>query len=293
MANLNTSLDGGRPVSLNAHHDGSDAWSMASAAPADPLARFVSGYTDYWERTGSFTTRREIPSLQAVLIVNLGAPIGITGGDGAHVTLGPGEGFVGGLHDRHALSHSAGRQTGIHVWLTMPGFQRLLGGAAGAIANRTVKLADLLGRDGLELGDRLLEAPDREGRFAVLDRALGGWLAAGAAPRPEIVWAFAQLRGDPARRVADLAARIGWSRKTLNAHFQDRYGMAPKTVSRLARFERAVACAGAAAPDWSAIAQDCGYFDQSHLIRDFSEFAGLTPTAYHRRLRPGAGLIES
>lgn len=35
--------------------------------------------------------------------------------------------------------------------------------------------------------------------------------------------------------------------------------------------------------DWARIAVDCGYFDQSHLIRDFLEFSGLTPADYLRR----------
>ncbi len=265
---------------------------MAHATPAPGLTEAVSGYSDYWEQTGSFTTRRELPSLRAVLIVNLGGPIGITAGDGTHITLRAGEGFVGGLHDRHALSRSEGGQQGIHIWLTMHGFQRLLGGAAGAIANRTVKLADLLGPRGAALGAQLMEAPGRESRFVTLDRTLGGWLAEAPAPRPDIAWAFGQLRRDPSRRVADLAADMGCSRKTLTARFQDSYGIAPKTAARIARFERLVASCTGTDPDWPALALEAGYFDQSHMIRDFTAFAGLTPTEYRRRLLPGAGLIE-
>jgi AraC-like DNA-binding protein len=283
----------GRPVRTVAHDGDRDSWVMASAEASRALAPAVTGYTDYWERTGSFTTRRELPSLQSVLIVNLGRAVTIIGGDGLPVTLAPGDGFVAGIHDRHAFSQSAGGQAGVHVWLTPRGVQQLFGGAAPVIANRAVTLAEILGARARDLGSQLLEAPDRESRFRVLDTTLAAWRHEGSAPRPDMEWAFAQLRRDPGTKVASLADAIGCSRKTLTARFQAQYGIAPKTAARLARFERLVAiCNTGGLPDWAALAQDCGYFDQSHLIRDFTAFAGLTPTEYARRLQPGGGVIE-
>jgi len=32
-----------------------------------------------------------------------------------------------------------------------------------------------------------------------------------------------------------------------------------------------------ASPDWAQMALACGYFDQSHLIRDFVSFSALSP----------------
>jgi AraC-like DNA-binding protein len=37
-------------------------------------------------------------------------------------------------------------------------------------------------------------------------------------------------------------------------------------------------------PDWGELALDHGYFDQSHLIRDFLAFSGFTPAGYLQRL---------
>ncbi len=271
---------------------GGDAVSRTvHAAPARRLAHLVSGYIDYREHTAPLT-RREVPALQWVLIVNLGAPIRITDGDGRRLCLGAGEGFVTGLHDRHALSHSDGSQAGVHVWLTDRGAAALLGNAAGAMRNQAVKLPDIFGPGGADLGGRLLDAATSQGRFAALDGALCRWVGREHPERPEMAWAFAQLRRHPARSVASLADEIGCSRQTLSARFRARFGVAPKTAARLARFERVIASLGPGPPAWAAIAQDAGYFDQSHMIRDFTGFAGLTPAEYVTRLSQDGGVVE-
>jgi AraC-like DNA-binding protein len=184
------------------------------------------------------------------------------------------------------------RQAGVEVRLTQRGFEPLLGTAAGAMANQGVKLPDVLGPGGAELGGRLVEARSTAGRFAALDAALCRWMARDQAPRPEIAWAFRTLRRNPAQSVAALATEVGCSRKTLTAQFRARYGITPKTAARLSRFERVIAACTVRRLDWAAIAQDAGYFDQSHMIRDFTGFAGLTPAQYADRLAPDIGVIE-
>lgn len=86
-------------------------------------------------------------------------------------------------------------------------------------------------------------------------------------------------------RVEELAATLGVSRQYLAAQFRDHVGLSPKLFARICRFRSARAAALAATPgahgrDWAGLALDSGYFDQSHLIRDFHDFTGTSPDAY-------------
>ena len=82
-----------------------------------------------------------------------------------------------------------------------------------------------------------------------------------------------------------LAAHVGLSSRQLTTLFGREVGLAPKQVSRLMRFgyarQRIVAgVRRGVRSDLAAIAADCGYYDQSHLDRDFAQYVGLSPTAW-------------
>lgn len=89
------------------------------------------------------------------------------------------------------------------------------------------------------------------------------------------------------RTVTAVAEALGTSHSTLSRRFRHAVGMPPKHYQRLLRLERAIAMAAPdPAPDWAAIAARSGCYDQAHLIHEFDELAGLTPTGWHRA---GAG----
>jgi transcriptional regulator GlxA family with amidase domain len=94
-------------------------------------------------------------------------------------------------------------------------------------------------------------------------------------------------------RVADLAALVGLSRRRFIQVFETEVGVTPKLYARLQRFHRvkySIATLGAPS-SWAALALDCGYFDQSHMIRDFVEFSGMSPTGYLQS-RTGAAMFD-
>ena len=94
--------------------------------------------------------------------------------------------------------------------------------------------------------------------------------------------------------VAALAAEAGLSRRQLERRFADQVGVAPAMLAAIFRFRRVfdVIEHGGRRP-WTDAALEAGYFDQSHLIRDFRRFVGCTPTEFAAS-RPGlaTALVE-
>ena len=99
---------------------------------------------------------------------------------------------------------------------------------------------------------------------------------------PAVAFALAAFDRRPATpSIAAVTDAIGMSAKRFIERFKVEVGTTPKRYCRIRRFQRAVTLAHAGpAVDWTQVALDCGYFDQSHFIHDFRSFAGLTPTEY-------------
>jgi AraC-like DNA-binding protein len=92
-------------------------------------------------------------------------------------------------------------------------------------------------------------------------------------------------RSGGALRIESLVAQLGISRQHLAAQFKSQVGLSPKLYARIQRFRRAAEALRQPRPgavDWAQLALECGYFDQSHLIHDFQEFAGSAPESFRK-----------
>jgi AraC-like DNA-binding protein len=79
--------------------------------------------------------------------------------------------------------------------------------------------------------------------------------------------------------LAALASSAGLGVRQFERRFIQQVGMRPKLFARIARFEAALeGKARSVTRSWTEVAHEFGYYDQMHMVHDFGEFTGQTPT---------------
>ena len=276
-------------------HTGTSAWTLAVRSPAPALACAVaSDYLGYDESSATPVHRRQFAVPRAVLIIDLGPPLRLRDPDSDAPAVCHPFGFLAATGEHATLTDHDGRSRGIEVNLTPIGAHLLLKNAPmSSLAGHTLALCDIFTGAMRHLGEQLADCEDWDERFDILDHALCERLARARPAAPEVRHALARITASHGRvDIAGLAAELGRSQKYLIHHFNHQVGLPPKRFARLVRFDRVVAhlrdnhAGGGGSDGWADLAARFGYYDQSHLVRDFRQFAGLTPTAARAALTP-------
>jgi AraC-like DNA-binding protein len=276
-------------VWVERHETEEARWEVARREPRAELRPYLLGAPEGWKQLrGEPSSLRQVPFPGVPLILNLGPPWEI---DDRRTRPERRDSFVAGMHAAPAIVRGAPSWACIELRLTPLGAHRFLGLPMHELANLTVELENLLPRAG-ELTARLREAHSWAERFDLVEALLAQRLADSPSPSPGVEWSWHRLRRTGGRAsIGELAAELGWSHRRLIARFREQIGLAPKTVARVFRFDRAVAALGSSTSRGLAeIAFDCGYFDQAHLNRDFRELAGTTPTVFLRSKLDSGGV---
>ncbi|MEO8811619.1 MAG: helix-turn-helix domain-containing protein, partial [Caulobacteraceae bacterium] len=194
----------------------------------------------------------------------------------------PAERVLYGPTDRTGRIVVAGAASSVGFGLTPLGWERLIGGDAGAMANRVREMDGELGVDLAALQAAFVADGDDDAAGAArFDRVLLDVLAARPPNHPLVLAADRVLRELPAD-VPAFAARVGVSSRTLHRVCLRAFGFPPK---RLLRRQRFLATLGLIRiKPGAAFGPLLGetYFDQSHFNRDFRDFMGMTARDFAR-----------
>ncbi len=250
--------------------------------PAPPLAGLVRAIVYQAGEQPRTSVQRILPDPEPSVWINLNRDEfrSLRGPEHGRIDRVPGAMLAGPRSHALVTEFEAGRA---HIWVSFA-----VGAAAGFFApplagsaDELVPLGDLWGRSGATLRDRLLAAATPQHALQVMEHALLAQLA-GPAGRDPAVTAAAQAlcRGVPVGQVAD---DLGLLPRTLRRRFTARVGLPPKRFARVHRLRRVTrALAAQSGADWAAVAAGHGYSDQSHLVGEFRDLAGVTPAEYLR-----------
>lgn|SRR5690606_17450335 len=197
--------------------------------------------------------------------------------------------MLGGLHRAPAYVVQPRQQAGIQLAVHPLAARRLFGTPARALTDLVGDGAAVLGPEAERLRQRMAELPGWPQRFDALwdylrRRADRAERRPGPSPAVAAAWHRLAASGGTSR-VEDVAAHVGYGTRRLNQLFAAEVGLSPKQVGRLVRFDLArrqiatqVRRTGRC--DLARVAAERGYFDHPHLVRDFRQFTGTSPTAW-------------
>lgn len=95
-----------------------------------------------------------------------------------------------------------------------------------------------------------------------------------------------QMERDKMYDISKLREDVFTTKKTFERYFLNHIGVTPKQYANICRFNnvRTYLDTLPTEPEWHDVIVSFGYYDQSHLIKEFKRYAGRTPSEYFSRL---------
>jgi AraC-like DNA-binding protein len=255
-----------------------------SYTPRPPLCEFVEDFRLYQDYRGRHHRETILPSGTFELVFNLRD-------DELRIYSRPDRfrrfagALISGPYGGPFMTDTAEEASILGVHFRPGGAVALLGRMAGELTNAHIDLEAIWGTAAGELRDQLCTLSEPRARFRLLEEALIARLADSPRRHSAVRGGLDLLvRSHGRTRIRDVAKAMDLSQRRFITLFTTEVGLTPKLFARVQRFQRVTTLARqASGPDWAALAVECGYFDQSHLIRDFLAFSHMSPAAYRHR----------
>jgi AraC-like DNA-binding protein len=240
----------------------------ARRAPSSALAELIEHYWYVsWELQGLPAQQQEtLPHPNVQFVVERGATAIYGVHTGRFVRVLEGQGRVFGIKFR------AG------------GFFPFYGAPVSTLMDRSLDPSRLFGDDATRFETAVFASEDVDAMSAAAEKLL---LAHQPSHDPNVARVstlVANIAKDQSLTSVELLTqRAGLDKRALQRLFKRYVGVSPKRVISRYRLHEAIAqLQSGTAAAWAELAQQLGYFDQAHFIRDFRKLVGRSPAQYVR-----------
>lgn len=193
--------------------------------------------------------------------------------------------FLSGIHSqtskyrRFITDHSFGI---FGVYLYPFTAVHLLNLSPAELTNQMPDLCSAIGRKGKNLEEQIILAPDNQSRYQILSSFLENQLCNSFSNHHPVLSAVRYvIHSGKVHTVKELSDTFNLSERQFERKFKEYSGFTPKKYMRIVRFSDT--CDYYQHSDEKSlteIAHECGYFDQSHFIKEFKSFSGYAPSEF-------------
>jgi AraC-like DNA-binding protein len=262
--------------------------------PPPPLDAFIHRLY-YANHTLPYEREKVLPMPWVELKVNFGDAFQAYDTNSAQPFATCTESWVTGLWSESHIVDRPQEVQRIGVTFKLGGAYPFLHIPLSELHNQIVSLDAIWGSSAAKLRERLYAAPTIQARFSLFEQLLLARLGEAPYWLKAVQYAIEQIaRQHGALSIRALSDEMGMSQKHLIEQFKLMIGGTPKELARLYRFVHILRGIDLMQPvNWTWVAHESLFYDQSHFNRDFEAFTGHNPTDYlglRRRIqaeRPG------
>jgi len=170
----------------------------------------------------------------------------------------------------------------IGVELTTAGAYKFIHVSMGELTNSLFSFTDLYGKLGRELQQRIGEAENPKKKIAIIQDFLLDRLVNEKRFNSIVDFSvdiISSLNG--LIEIKELESKTGYSKRYLDYLFKDHLGISPKTYSTIVRFQKFYkGWTETGSPNYQKDNMYELYYDQSHFIKEFKRYTGLSPMKF-------------
>lgn len=242
--------------------------------PSKQLAPYVECYWSALADSPPFRERESlIPDGTIELMFNFGDNYSQILDDTAHIIKGS---HVIGIRKQSLVISQTNRQNFFCVRFKLGGTYPFFKIPVHLFSNGFHTLQDLFGNEFRILEEQLANIPSNEKRVEYIENYLLKKMLDIPRDYSFVKNCYRELLRSPS--VYDLSRRLKSNYKTLERKFLSIYGLTPREIMKISRFNKAVlSMYSCRYSSLTGVAYDCGYYDQSHFIREFRQLTGFTP----------------
>ena len=251
--------------------------------PAPPLDHFIENMWFFDGYDPDHTMERLLPDGTMEIVINLQPePKRLFQRDNFDDVQLFSKSWISGKQTRYIVIEAATQSSMMGVHIKPCGAFPFLGFGVSELTDTVTELELVWGRDINSVREHLLDVPLVADKFAVLERYLLSRLRGHPRSFRSVERALHLMLQSPhGMAIRDFASAIGITQKHLITQFDRFVGLKPKLCERIGKFQSVLDTIDKQMHlDWAHLAVSCGYYDQSHFIKEFKTFSGINPSRY-------------
>ncbi|GAB5400160.1 MAG: hypothetical protein Aureis2KO_17450 [Aureisphaera sp.] len=147
--------------------------------------------------------------------------------------------------------------------------------------DRILPSDELFGNELLQLREEILTKETSEEKFQAAENWLHHRFSQDQTPPEELLGVVKELQSESIANYHRIIENYSKTQKHLIDQFKKYIGLTPKYYQRILRFNEILQHIHKSEQiEWSQIAYQCEYADQSHFIKEFKHFSGLNPQKF-------------